>query len=66
MRRIQQRVIDAKACVAVIFFAADVPAHRHDQAGHGDRALRDVLTELENILDALSGPDGDEQLTFAV
>lgn len=64
VRRLRERVIDAKAEIAVLFFARDLPPGRHDQAGHADRALRDVLEALEDVIAAATGDDG--QLTLAV
>ena len=53
MRDIRDDMTDAKAAVAVLFFAADLPRNRHDQAGHADRALRklqDLIEELDRII----------------
>lgn len=61
VKRLQERAIDAKAENASLFYATDVPVYRHDQAGHVDRALRDVLTLIDDLLEMVATTDDGTQ-----
>ncbi len=65
-RRVIDRLEDARAEVAVLFYAVDLPRPRHDQAGHADRALRDLRTELEELFTMLTGMDDRGQMHLAM
>lgn len=62
VREAQERLIDAKAAVSTSFFDRAIPEPSHIKIGLADRALRDAMQAMQDVLEALRGHDDGTQL----